>query len=259
MSTSVFLEDIFAFSTAESGVGFENDDIQSRPVEKKVGLDKMLVQLYGEFEPIPLVDAIVITVVVIVLTIFFNTLVALYYGKAKTSNRPYVLALVVLDFVCVLFVMPAIYVHVLAESSPFTVGLEHARTEVGNWVYLLYLMPSFFLAVDRFMAVFFPHKFKLWSKKIRNFKIVIFIIFCLIILVFRVADLTDSSFKTVTSLLIAVELIVVTLGSFAMYIAIYVNLVRARKNMEAMQTVGNSTSKFERYRTSAFIIIDTQF
>ena len=85
MSTSVFLEDIFAFSTAESGVGFENDDIQSRPVEKKVGLDKMLVQLYGEFEPIPLVDAIVITVVVIVLTIFFNTLVALYYRKGENQ------------------------------------------------------------------------------------------------------------------------------------------------------------------------------
>ena len=74
-----------------------------------------------------------------------------------------------------------------------------------------------------------------------------FFIFCLIILVFRVADLTDSSFKNVTSLLIAVELIVVTLGSFAMYIAIYVKLVRARKNMEAMQSGGNTGNTSERY------------
>ena len=182
---------------------------------------------------------IAITAVVIVLTIFFNTLVALYYRKAKTSNRPYVLALVVLDFVCVLFVLPLIFIQNFEQSNTFTAALEQVRNITGVWIFLLYLMPSFFLAVDRFMAVFFPHKFKLWSKKIRNFKIVFLLVYCIMIVLYQFTNYMESHLKAGVSILLACSLFTVVSSSFAMYIGIYVNLVRASKKMQTMQNGGN--------------------
>ena len=107
------------------------------------------------------------------------------------------MTLVVLDFVCVLFVMPFSYVDHFAERSAVTVVFKTIRKEVGICTYIFYLIPSFFLAVDRFMAVFFPHKFKLWLKKIRNVKIVGFVFYCILVLAYRIADLIGSDLTIV--------------------------------------------------------------
>ena len=112
---------------------FQEDEDQSH-VNKKVGFGEKMVSFPGNFQPIPVVDAIVIIVVIIVLTIVFNTLVLMYYRKAKTSNRPYVLALVVLDFVCVLFIAPALLVTTLV-SGTYMYILRMIRFEVGMCVY----------------------------------------------------------------------------------------------------------------------------
>ena len=236
MSSQTYIADMFVLSTVESEILLENDD-GSHNV-KNVDFDEIMIEMYGNFKPVPLIHVIPIHAVILVVCVLCNTLVAMYYRKAKTSNRPYVLALVVLDFVGVLFIVPTVLVTQLVKGTGV---LEMIRYEVGMWVYILYVTPSFFLAVDRFMAVFFPHKFKLWSKKIRNFKIVAFVVYSVLVLAFRVTDFVGSDLSLVFGLMVSFKMIIlIVLGSFAMYIAIYVKLARARKNMEAMQSGGKT-------------------
>ena len=231
MSSKYSTENIFFFSAFENEIRFENENSRQSVEVKETPFNERLVEFSGLFEPIPLIDAIVITIIIIVLTIFFNTLIAIYYRKAKTSNRPYVLALVVLDFICILFVLPLICLQNVDQRNLFTVALEQVRNVAGIWIFLLNLIPSFFLAVDRFMAVFFSHKFKLWLKKIRNFKIVVFVIDCVTIFLYQFTYLINSDLKFWARLITAFSLLTVVLSSFAMYIGIYVNLVKAEKNM----------------------------
>ena len=254
MSSQTYIADMFVLSTVESEILLENDD-GSHNV-KNVHFDEIMIEMYGNFKPVPLIHVIPIQAVIIFLSVFFNTLVAMYYRKAKTSNRPYVLALVVLDFVCVLFVVPVKLVTSLVDGSHV---MEMIRLDITFWVYLLYVTPSFFLAVDRFMAVFFPHKFKLWSKKIRNFKIVFFVIYCALVLAFTVSYLLGPGLMIIFGLMVAfIMLIVIVLGSFAMYIAIYVKLVRARKSMKEMQSgarVSKSKSHMKAIKIGSMLFI----
>ena len=239
MSAIFSTEYSFVYATFESENPYNQWSTKSA-VDKEVRLGQNLIKLHHALEPIPVTDAIVITVIVILLIIISNLLVLIYYRKSKTSNRPYVLALVVLDFVSILFVPPMELIFMYKHDAAY-INFANIRLEIVNWVYLFYLVPSFFLAVDRFMAVFFPHKFKLWLKKIRNFKIVAFVVYCGFVLGFRVTYLIDSDLTIVFSATVSFCLfIVIVLGSFAMYIAMYVNLIRTAKSMKAMQMAGNN-------------------
>ena len=133
-----FLEDLSAFSTKGLGLYFDVDIKSS--LDFKYTFGEIMIQFQGDFQPIPLIAALVITVI---LSIFLNTLVAIYYRKAKTKNRPYVIALVVLDFMCVLFVLPLLVVVNIAKRNTFFIALERLRNEIGMTIFLLYLFPSF--------------------------------------------------------------------------------------------------------------------
>ena len=66
------------------------------------------------------------------------------------------------------------------------------------------------------------------------------------ILALQVLRLIESGLGVLFALIVTAVPLLVVLSSFAMYIAIYVNLVRARKNMEAMQSGGNTGNTRER-------------
>ena len=51
-------------------------------------------------------------------------------GREYMPGPSYVLALVFLDFVCVLFVLPLLFVVNIAERNPFTIALKRTRNEV---------------------------------------------------------------------------------------------------------------------------------
>ena len=84
MSSSSYTSDIFAFSTFEYDVLLASDLRISK--DEKLGFYDIMIEMYGNFKPVPLTDVITLHAVILVVCVFFNTLVAMYYRKSKTSN-----------------------------------------------------------------------------------------------------------------------------------------------------------------------------
>ena len=98
-----------------------------------------------------------------------NPIVWWHYYGVKSSNRPYVLAFVLLDIGTAIFAMiPG----VIKENVPsIPAAVRYAPNIWGVLSAAVYLYPSLFLALDRFLAVYFPHKFRVISGKTRAFKV----------------------------------------------------------------------------------------
>ena len=126
--------------------------------------------LFAGYKPVPLVQGLVITCIIFALNILQNSTIFKLYYPVKTDLALYIKVLAAYDFVTgcvsagcrlVLLVNPSNITAILALNAVFDILLGHA------------MLGPLFLALDRFLVVVFPHKFQLYEKKMRIFKVVL--------------------------------------------------------------------------------------
>ena len=89
--------------------------------------------------------------------IVFNALIVRHYFKDAGSIRSYVLALALLD-IFVAFTNIVTSLLQLIDNTTLYFFLGATRYSASVMVFNIYLYPSLFLALDRCIAVAFPHK-----------------------------------------------------------------------------------------------------
>ena len=183
------------------------------------------------FTEIPPVHSTVIWLVLLALTLSLNPIVWWHYYGVKSSNRPYVLAFVVLDVGSAVFAMiPGVIKENVVNVEILPIAIFYAPNTWGAVNAAVYLYPSLFLALDRFLAVYFPHKFREMSVKTRVFKIVMVSLSVMnsIGLILSESFLGYTSIVFLISLLIHWFLIALELVlSVVIYAAIVVKIVRS--------------------------------
>ena len=106
------------------------------------------------------------------LAIVLNAFVIRHYSKERGSTRSYILALAFLDLSLSAFQVCASSIQLFVNESLY-IYMGMMRYSFSLMVFSHYLYPSLFLAVDRFIAVAFPHKVFDISRKVRPFKFVL--------------------------------------------------------------------------------------
>ena len=135
--------------------------------------EESLTVIFDKFTPIPIVPRAVITVCIVLLTAVSNALIFKHYYKSKTSNRPYVLALVYLDFILVVVGLIPRFILTLFETTKTIETLLYVNYALTMMIFSLYFCPPMFLGLDRFLAVTLPHNFFQFKTKARVVKVLL--------------------------------------------------------------------------------------
>ena len=169
------------------------------------------------------------------ITIVLNVLVIRYYSKEKGSTRSNILALSYVDVIFAALSFFASLIQLFFVNSLVYNVIDVIQFSIENVILSNYLYPSLFLAVDRFIAVAFPHKVKDLLNKVRPIKWVVFVLNVLVVSVmismkfvsFRGSKVVDSVLSLARFLLLCVQLF----GTSALYTTIVVLLIRSNKTL----------------------------
>ena len=187
------------------------------------------------FERLPFWIDSVISLSLWSIAIVLNAFVVRHYWKEKEStNRLYVLALALIDLSFTVFNIFAFLIQFYVKRFLCTF-YAIARFTSGVVVYSLYLYPSLFLAVDRFIAVAFPHKVKDIAPKTRIFKLVVIVlnIFSVIArLSFGYILGEESSIVFITNILTLFFIFIQLFGCVIFYTTIVIILIRSSKAID---------------------------
>ena len=161
-----------------------------------------------------------------------NALIIRYYSKNGGSIRSYILALAMLDlFVAFINVVTSLLELIDNEFLYSLLGV--ARFSISVTFFNIYLYPSLFLALDRCIAVAFPHKLISVLHKVRpaKFALVACNIAAVIPNIFAELGFGTKLFLLVTNLVTLVFLCIQLFGCLALYCTVVVLLLRDGKNL----------------------------
>ena len=124
------------------------------------------------FLEIPPLHLLVIAICQILISIILNFFVLRYYWRVRDSTRPYILSLVALDSFTMLFaLLPMSLVFYMRSEAQASFIILNFTNSFTRFVSITYLYPSLFLALDRFLAVQYPHKFRVLAPKLKRVKL----------------------------------------------------------------------------------------
>ena len=184
------------------------------------------------FAEIPFWTDFSIRLSIMSLIIVLNAFIIRYYSKDGGSICSYVLALALLDLAVASTTIVTFLLQLIDnEFLYFWVGI--ARFSVSLAVFNMYLYPSLFLALDRCIAVAFPHKVFSVSRKIRPVK---FILVALNISASIPHILAELKLATelaiiITNLVTLAFFCIQLFGCLALYCTVVVLLIRVGKNL----------------------------
>ena len=234
--TSYMYDDFFQFFSTSTD--YENVESFDDIFEGEISPELFGLEIREEtFVPISPIENAILALTCVLLSIILNSfIVRFYYYHSKSANRPYVLALVALDWTAVVFVVFPRFLIAVVKSHLAFIILDWIYFGFAFVVFGSYLIPSFYLAVDRFLAVWFPHKFQVLARKARPIKIAFLtsqFTVCVAHVLAEVISGMNSSvslpLKAVAWLLLAVQLF----GSVGLYSAIVVRLILAHQRLGA--------------------------
>ena len=125
------------------------------------------------FREIPVAAEVSLIAVIFFVGNFLNILVVKFYRKVDSSCRRYVLFLSLLDFLSLSFVMaPRVVLRFLNPGTPLYV-LNLAMYFLRVLIFNVYMYGPFFLALNRFLVVRYPHNFHDKRKFVKAFMFVL--------------------------------------------------------------------------------------
>ena len=169
------------------------------------------------------------------ISIVLNAVIIRFYRSDSSKARPYILAMAILDCCAVMFgLVPRLPLALVAETSA-SVALYSLCYFLSGLTFSLYFYPTFFLALDRFLVVFLPHKFQLLFRKLRIFKVTLFSINLVVSSLKTFLELIlgfGTNIDRVLSALTTFLFVGVIMASTVLYLAIACRVLRARKQMK---------------------------
>ena len=208
-------------------------DVDSINSQLEPNLENLYRSVYAE---VPFWEDYFIRLGLWCLAIVLNAFVIRHYSKEKGSTRSYILALAFLDLSLSAFQVCASSIQLFVNESLY-IYIGMIRYSFSLMVFSHYLYPSPFLALDRFIAVGFPHRVFDISRKVRPVKFVLVILNVLAVttrlfveLVLRPKSVVLFSIPKLVVFVFAV--IIQLFGCLALYTAVIVLLVRSGKTLK---------------------------
>ena len=186
------------------------------------------------FASIPQWHRVTIIACIYVIGCFVNALILRIYWRLESSNRLYVLAMALQDLFCLHFVLLPPIFRMFAPSDHIRDVISVVRATSGFVYFNTYLIAPLLLAIDRFVAVMFPHKVLIILPKLRPIKIVVVPALSLLSIAYAVADLTtepDSIWSVAMQLSAIFSLSIQAVGIFGLYLTIALKLMLASRKI----------------------------
>ena len=222
------------------------DDSVSTVGEKVIFLTEKyeLKKYLTIFSEIPLHYFIVMCSLIIFLSFSLNLLVFLYYRKSNEVTRLYILAYVVIDGLSIASCfIPLFALWYVDLSDGWNQIVFIFLISALNSSFGLYLYPSLFLALDRFLVVMFPLTFHRYVTKLRIVKAVwlsLQVMFTFLNTANRVMLGIDSILSQILKILLTFTLIFVLLTICVVYTIMVVQIIRSSKKMATSRQVGQN-------------------
>ena len=199
--------------------------------------------LFDYLNPAPF-EYVVVTVLLLQFTcVFLNVIIVMYYRKTSEATRPYILTLVAFDLIIVIFALSSFAVIISNQANTY-INLYAFKmfTITFNFGFGLYLYPSFYLALDRFIIVTLPLNFRDYLTMLRVLKFFMFAIHFMDLAILSAAQVTygqDNVAFLLGSMLAIVLFAFVFLTTSFMYAVMVFQIIRSSSNMTNSTTAGN--------------------
>ena len=219
--------------TSHSDLNLENDLVLTHNVFVSSFVANIANFKHPLFATIPFWTNFYIRGSLLFFTLVLNILVIRFYSNGKGSTRSNILALSYIDVLLAVISSLAFLLQLVVVDKLLFNVISVVQYSIENVVFSNYLYPSLFLAVDRFIAVSFPHKVLGLSRKIRPIKFVFVVLNILVVtamilmrlVAFPGSEIALSAFNLARLLFLCVQLF----GTLALYSTIVVLLIRSNK------------------------------
>ena len=126
------------------------------------------------FEPLPEWQQACIIWALVLLGWLLNSIVIKIYWRLKSSSRRYVLAMTFIDLVCLNFALLPRFFLLFLEPSLLREIVKFVRHLITMFAFYIYLSIPLCLALDRLVAVLYPHRLHTMLQRLRPAKIALF-------------------------------------------------------------------------------------
>ena len=140
-----------------------------------------------------------------------------------------------LDLTTLTFVLLPYFVLLFVDQSFAREVMKMIRYTLGILVFNLYMFLPLFLALDRFVAVTYPHKMKLYLTRLRPFKVVCIVHCCLQVTAAMAVEAmlgTESIWFIVSSFYGLLAITIEVVSALTLYVIIAVKVTMSRKKMK---------------------------
>lgn len=207
------------------------DNGEKRDIEIFIGDERF-------FTPIPNSHFLAIACTIAILSPVLNTLVFAFYRNSKSNTRSYILALVLMDFSCILFVLVPSIISLLIENEDITLYIKVTYWFVGSILINSSFCPSLLLAFDRCLVVTIPHKFQLYWGKLRVFKCTLVAITTIVSFSTCLCELLIGLESAITTTLLVIRSVIwlsQLITALVLYFVMGYKIFKANKNASNMR------------------------
>ena len=162
-----------------------------------------------------------------------NSLIFKYYWRVKTEIAVYIKTFAAFDMFLLLY---QFIMQLIVHSSFIAYWLLLRILQGFNVCAAFLLVGPLFLALDRFLIVAFPHKFKLYETRMRILKIVLFVV----TLGTRVGHVLSAEARDVSTLLVSVNLLLQLLACGTLYLFIVARVVISQRKLKTHRSTANT-------------------
>ena len=219
-----------------------NPDIDTRFAERtstewnfSAGVDKF-------FKPAPTWQHVLVIWLLLVTGWVTNFLIIKIYWRLKSTNRIYVLAMAFMDLTNLTFALLPRFIILFLGQSLIREVVEVTRYAVAFFIFTLYMLLPLFLALDRFVAVSYPHKLKDKLQQIRRLKIGL-VVYCFATvgaaLTTELLFGIESFWFSVVQIHNIVILFLQVASALTLYVIIAVKVMRSRKQMKKHRSLND--------------------
>ena len=189
------------------------------------------------FLPIPLVAEIILLSLTLSLGFVLNAIIFRCYFGVKSDVARYIRVLSVFDGFAVLVSVSARATEIVFFENQIAIDMLYNGVNLGI---SFSMMGPLFLALDRFLIVWFPHNFQLYEKRMRRFKIVLFVVTLVLSLVLVIRFEFRIIFVAMTSVWLFLQFISCTI----LYAVISVKIFISERKMNEHRHVGSRCEHF---------------
>ena len=187
--------------------------------------------LFPTYGSIPLWNDVALGSLVLLVGLILNSIILRLYFKVKTDLALYMKVLAGFD---VLTLCYSTLCRGLALSFPKRVYMLYKFYGGLDVIVAHAMLGPLFLALDRFLVVVFPHKFQLYEKKMRIFKVVLFVFASSSVL----PVIFDAWFYV--QLIVSLNLVIHFVGCLVLYSVIVTRVLISARQMNAHRHIGNN-------------------